>query len=149
MSPRCVRFPDNVRKSKYRQPVSIDEYENIGRLTSLICCLSCKKDVMFLPSLRRWSVVSRAKMTSLMRKLYPVWMSGEMIMLCNSRFYSQLCNSINNFIYGIINVIFNPRNAVFTLYHNNAIWLVYEMLDLECFLVSSERNIFKNPEYVF
>ena len=37
-------------RSRYRQPVCIEEYENIGKLTILFCCLSWK-NVMFLPSL--------------------------------------------------------------------------------------------------
>ena len=59
---------------EYRQPVSIDEYENIGKLISkkisnMPVLLSFVKNIMFLPSLRRWSAVSRAKVTSLTRKL--------------------------------------------------------------------------------
>ena len=52
--PRCVRFSENAQETfqmflylheagyimEYHQPVSIDEYENIGKLTSLFCCLS-------------------------------------------------------------------------------------------------------------
>ena len=65
MSPRCVRFFENAQENlhmflhlheagyirEYRHPVSIEEYENIGKLTSLFCCptlvsrLSCKSDV--------------------------------------------------------------------------------------------------------
>ena len=54
VSPRCVCFSENVQENfqmllhlqeagyirEYRQPVSIDAYENIGKLTSLFCCLS-------------------------------------------------------------------------------------------------------------
>ena len=34
---------------RYRQPVSIDEYEYIGKLTSLFC-LSCKTSCFYRPS---------------------------------------------------------------------------------------------------
>ena len=75
MSPRCVRFSDNARESfhillflreegyirQYRQPESIDEYERIGKLTSLFCCLSWKTSCFYRlsdvgqPSLvRKW-----------------------------------------------------------------------------------------------
>ena len=53
VSSRCVRFSENTQENsqmflylhdtgyigEYRQPVIIDEYENIGMLTSLFCCL--------------------------------------------------------------------------------------------------------------
>ena len=56
VSPRCVLFSENAQENfqmylylheagyirEYRQPVSIDEYENIGKFTSLFCNLSCK-----------------------------------------------------------------------------------------------------------
>ena len=60
VSPRCVRFSENAQEKlqmflylheagyiwEYRQPVSIDEFENIVKLTSLFCCLFVK-NVMF------------------------------------------------------------------------------------------------------